>query len=77
MNGPPIMSPQHPRWPELLARLDEVERCQRTTAHTRAILEGMGGIDVAASMRALRSLGGDCDCAIRFDLNRGSSCVLI
>jgi hypothetical protein len=62
------MTPDHPRWSELIARLEQVERCARTTANARAIMESMGGIDVAASLEALRRLGGLCDCSILYDV---------
>jgi hypothetical protein len=62
------MHPEHPRWSEFRARLNEVLRCRRTTEHARAILETMDGIDAGASLLALRELGGYCDCAILYDL---------
>jgi hypothetical protein len=67
-----VMTPDHPLWSELLVRLERVERCARTLAHTRAILEGMRGIDVDASLRTLRRLGGVCDCAVLFGLDTRS-----
>ncbi len=53
MHKDPTMTPRHPRWAELLERL-----------------ESMGEIDVASSLLALRALGGDCDCAILYDVTR-------
>ena len=70
-----IMRPEHPRWGELLERLTQVARCNRTTEHTRAILESMGGIDVEASLLALHELHGYCDCSILFDLSPVSAAV--
>jgi hypothetical protein len=62
------MSPLHPRWGEFLERLDQADLCHRTTEHSRAILESLRGVDVAASLRALREMGGYCDCAICYDV---------
>jgi len=62
------MTPEHPRWGELIARLEKVERCARSTANARAIMESMGGIDITASLEALRRLGGVCDCSILYDV---------
>ncbi len=70
------MSPQHPRWTELLHRLDQTKRCLRTTAHTRAILETMEGIDVAVSLQALADLGARCDCAILYGLSDAAEWAL-
>jgi hypothetical protein len=67
------MTPDHPLWPEFLARLEMADLCHRTTEHSRAILDTMPGIDVAASLRALRELGGYCDCSIRYDIGGVSS----
>jgi hypothetical protein len=63
-----IMRPEHPLWSEFQARLSRVDRCRQTTENARAILESMGGIDVASSLTALRELGGCCDCAILYDV---------
>jgi len=69
MIGPAsTVQPAHPRWKELLTKLEAVQRCQRTTEHTRAILATMDGVDVDASLLALRGLGGYCDCAILYDI---------
>jgi hypothetical protein len=62
------MQPHHPKWRELLVRLEAVKLCRRTTEHTRAILASMDGVDVDASLLALRKLGGYCDCAILYDI---------
>ena len=70
MSRDTTMTPRHPRWTELLEQLEKVERCERNTAHTQAILESMGEVDVASSLLALRALGGDCDCAILYDVTR-------
>lgn len=62
------VQPAHPKWKELLTRLEAVKLCRRTTEHTRAILATMDGVDVDASLLALRELGGFCDCAILYDI---------
>ena len=72
MYSPSTMHPDHPRWGEFRARLDAVERCTKTTEHARALLATMDGIDVNASLFALRELGGYCDCAILYDVEEGT-----
>jgi hypothetical protein len=67
------MTPNHPLWPEFLERLERADLCHRTTEHSRAILETMSGVDVQASLRALRALGGYCDCSIRYDVDEARS----
>ena len=68
MPGSSTLLPGHPRWGEFVSRLSAVERCDKTTEHARAVLAGMGDIDVGASLLALRELGGYCDCSILYDL---------
>ena len=63
-----IMVPGHPRWCEFLSELSKAQRCAMTTHHAEELLSRMQGIDPHASLRALRELGGKCDCAILFDL---------
>ena len=62
------VQPAHPKWKELLTKLEGVQLCRRTTEYTRAILATMDGVDVDASLLALRRLGGYCDCAILYDI---------
>lgn len=68
MNSERILTPWHPRWAEFTARLQLVARCRKTTEHAHAALVAMDNLDVAASLRALAELGGECDCTILFDL---------
>jgi len=66
-----IMVPGHPRWCEFLDQLSRADRCVRTTEKSEAVLSAMRGFDVETSIRALRELGGTCDCAILFGLAEG------
>lgn len=71
-----IMLPGHPRWCGFLNELSKARRCEKTTQHAEALLASMPGIDAHASLRALRELGGECDCAILFDLvEQDGSCT--
>ena len=63
-----IMVPGHPRWPDFLNELTKAQRCALTTDHAEKLLNRMQGVDPQASLRALREMGGKCDCAILFDL---------
>jgi hypothetical protein len=63
-----IMVPGHPRWCEFLNGLSQAQRCALTTDHAEKLLSRMQGVDPHASLRALRELGGECDCSILFDL---------
>ena len=72
MSSSPILLPDHPRWGEFLAALSLAPRCLRTTEHARAALESIPGIDAAATLEALRVLGGRCDCAILYGLGEDS-----
>ena len=66
--GEAVMTPADPRWDEFLVRLRQAKHCIRTTQYARAALEAMPGVDVAASLLALRELGGLCDCAILYGI---------
>jgi len=76
MASPSTMRPGHPRWREFRELLSGVDRCNRTIEHARAILAAMDGIDVGASLLALRELGGYCDCAILYGLCTDSNTAL-
>ena len=65
-----IVVPSSRRWSEFLSQLSLRWRCFGTTEHARAVLTGMPGVDVDASLRELALLGGSCDCAIEHDLDR-------
>ncbi len=67
MRSADLMTPDHPRWGQFIDQLARSTRCDRTTDHARRVLESMG-VDVTASLIALRELGGYCDCSILFDL---------
>ena len=75
MSGEQIMTPGHPRWQEFIARLEKAAICWQTTESAEAVLEAMGGIDVAASILAIRELGGECDCEIVYRLGERHTAV--
>lgn len=68
MHGNDVMMPDHPRWIEFIGALSKAPICVRTTENARRVLEAMGGMNVAASLEALRLLKGRCDCEIVFEL---------
>ena len=68
MRQPPVMTPDHPRWTEFVDGLSKASICMRTTDNARRILSSIAGIDIERSLEALRVLGGDCDCAIVFEV---------
>ena len=72
LSASPILLPDHPRWGEFLAALSLAPRCLRTTEHARAALESIPDIDAAATLEALRAMGGRCDCAILYGLGEDS-----
>ncbi len=59
-----VMTPGHAHWGEFIARLSESRTCLQTTEQARALLEEWAEVDVEQSLRALRDLGGYCDCEI-------------
>jgi len=63
-----IMTPEHPLWPNFVARLSQVSVCAGNTRHSRAALAELPGIDVTESLDALAALGGTCDCQIELDV---------
>ena len=63
-----IMIPGHPRWQEFVESLSRSCICFETTENARRVLSSMAGVDVEASLAALRLRGGTCDCAIVFEL---------
>lgn len=62
------MTPAHPRWQEFVDRLSHACICIDSTENARRVLADMTGLDVDASLAALRVLGGGCDCAIVFEI---------
>jgi len=80
------MRPVHPRWEEFLERLEGPEGCHfrknesgeatwkcdrsREKPLARKILEDMGEIDIASSMKYFEDNGGHCDCEIIFNVSR-------
>ena len=79
-----LMTPQHPRWAEFIDRLRGPEgcnvrdgvvkrwTCEEDTTLATQILIAMGFTDnaVAASLEFFAARGGDCDCAILFEMGR-------
>jgi hypothetical protein len=73
-----VMTPEHPRWGEFCARLDEALQhspagcngCGHPAGHegARAILSTMADIAVAASLRYFAEHGGHCDCEVLFNI---------
>jgi hypothetical protein len=63
-----VMTPVHPRWGAFIDQLSRAVICAATTDNARHVLESMGGIDVDASLEALRRLNGRCDCEIVFQV---------
>ena len=61
-----VITPDHPRWNDFIEELSKALICTRTTENARRVLESMEGIDVEASLAALRLLNGRCDCEIVF-----------
>lgn len=68
MHGSDVMVPGHPRWIEFIDALSQAAICRRNTANAERVLATMGGIDVPASIDALRVLDGRCDCEIVFEV---------
>jgi len=65
-----VMTPEHPRWKHFIEELSKSLICTRTTENAHDVLVYMGGLDVEASLEALRILNGNCDCEIVFGLAR-------
>lgn len=74
------MTRDHARWEEFCERLAGPEGCNfsddgwlcaggRDKTFATAILESMGGIDVAASLSYFERNGGYCDCEILFNVD--------
>ena len=63
-----LMTAGHPRWHEFIHALSRSVVCRRTTSNARQVLESMTGINVDASLEALRLQGGQCDCEIVYGL---------
>ena len=63
-----IIVPDHPRWPEFIAKLSRARLCYGTTEQTRITLAAMGDVDVEGTLSALKRLGGNCDCQIELDI---------
>jgi hypothetical protein len=72
-----LMTPQHPRWNEFLAKLDQAALCRNTTEHAASVLAEMGDLDVERSLAVLRESGGRCDCEIVYGLGarRATACA--
>jgi hypothetical protein len=78
-----VMTTEHPRWDELIGRLEalllegvehdaeKLGNCDGTLSKAKTILKPMGGIDVDASLEYLRSKGGHCDCEIIYNIALG------
>ena len=81
-----IMTTKHPQWAEFISRLKGPEGCNLRVENgkavwdcdsgtskdkARTILERMGGIDVAASLKYFENRGGYCDCEILFNVAAG------
>lgn len=82
--GKAILSPTHPRWNELVARLSGQAGCDfqehngelnwrceggRKRPRAKAILNTMGGVDVKRTLKMLAKYGCDCDCSIVLEMN--------
>jgi hypothetical protein len=73
-----IMNPPHPDWEEFTTRLGGPEgcdwtedgwRCHLDHRYARAILSGMRGVDVAASIAFFEEHGASCDCEILINID--------
>jgi hypothetical protein len=81
-----VLTPEHPRWDELLIplmgrngcnmRADVVKgwswECEGDFAKSRAILTQMGGIDVEATLAGFEARGASCDCEVVFNVTAGN-----
>lgn len=68
-----VITTDHPRFREFRRRLARYmvspSNCRyHDYRHARAVLEGMDGIDVAATLAYYRQRGGYCDCEILFNV---------
>lgn len=81
-----ILTPEHPRWDELLIplmgrdgcdmRADVFKgwtwNCDGAFTKTRAILTRMGGVDVDATIAFFMERGASCDCEVVFNVTAGN-----
>jgi hypothetical protein len=73
-----VMTPDHDRWAEFCARLDEALQsspagcngCGHPAGHegARAILATMDDVDVTTSLAYFNERGGHCDCEILLNI---------
>ena len=84
-----VMTPAHFRWGEVVEALSGPGGCDFRRAEdgewvwtcdgdkarpkARAVLEGMGGIDVEASLVYFGEHGGHCDCEIVFNVEANAA----
>jgi Protein of unknown function (DUF2695) len=77
MTAQKVMTLEHPRWIEFVARLDEALivskepfewRCNHDHAYSRAIMADIGDADIEASIAYFEHHGGHCDCEVMLNV---------